>query len=839
MRFQACIAEVRRASGVEMSEEQAADMFEAVAARFKTKRAKAGPEVPDGELFAAAAKELNAEAQALAAIEKRNAILNLKKRVARREFYSSAPDPVMGIEARLVGVNTPFEGSRLSVDAQQRALTKDYIGLFAQDLEATGTFENFRAGTLDREIARELFELTSKDGKPGVTGDPHALAMAKAVHAAQERARVGLNKAGAWIGQYEGYITRTTHDMDRIRRAGYQEWRDYVVDRLDERTFENVSAPVGGEANAREAFLRSVYDALVSGIHLGEAGYQGFKDPAFKGPANLAKKVSQGRVLHWKDANAWMDYAEKFGTGNLSENVVRSLEHAARHTALMREFGTNPRAELDGDIQWVRETRRQELDTVDKLREWEKPLHNRMDELDGTAMMPRNLMLAKWSAGIRTWNGLTKLGGVLLSAVTDAPLKSSELRYQGIGLLEAYTDGVTSLFRGRGRSEETRAVMDDLRAGFEAMRGNIASRFDANDTTPGTLSKLANTFFKMTGLTYWTDAQRDGAMFVMARHLGRQKDAGWDALKPETRRILGVYGIDGTDWELLRAVDWKLADGRAYLTPAAAAGIENTAIAKAGIATGFEDYRNALALKLHSYFADRADYAVLNPGARERAILRQGTQAGTIEGEAFRFVTQFKAFPVAAITRAWGRELYGGQGGFSKMAGIVHMMVATTLFGYAAMAAKDLAKGRAPRDPNDPKTWLAAFTQGGGAGIYGDFLLGDFSRTGRTVVETAAGPTISDAGGLVELWASARKGDDVAGRAFKFAIDHTPYVNLFYTRIALDYLFVYQVQEALNPGFLRRMERRIERDNNQQFILRPSDAIPYGGGNRLFEGVRK
>jgi len=34
------------------------------------------------------------------------------------------------------------------------------------------------------------------------------------------------------------------------------------------------------------------------------------------------------------------------------------------------------------------------------------------------------------------------------------------------------------------------------------------------------------------------------------------------------------------------------------------------------------------------------------------------------------------------------------------------------------------------------------------------------------------------------------------------------------------------------------MEKRIQTENNQQFMLRPSDAIPYGGGDRLLEGVR-
>lgn len=842
MSFEKCIAEVRRATGGKLSEDEIGAVFEAVAARFRTKRAKTGSEVPDGDLFKAAAAELNREAAAAAAIEKRNAIENLKKRVGRREFYGQAPDPVLGLEAKLVGVNAPFAGARLSVDAVQRALTKDYLGKLGSDLEKTGTFENFRAGTLDREMARELFELTSAEGKPGISGSKQALAMAEAVHAAFERARTGLNRAGAWIGKYDGYIARTSHDMDKIRRAGFDEWRAHVEPRLDERTFEGLGADAG-DAAARTRFLQNIYDALASGVHLGEAGYSGFKDPAFAkiggGPGNLAKRLSKGRVLHWKDADAWMDYAEKFGRGNLAENVTAALEHAARHTGLLREFGTNPRAELEADIQHLKETRRQDLALVDKLRSWEKPLANRMDELDGTANMPRNLWWAKVNSSFRALQSLSSLGGVVLSAIGDVPLKASELNYQGIGFLEAYTDGFTSLFRGRGKSPETRAVMDDLRAGFEGMRGNIAGRFDANDTLPGVLAKAQNVFFKWNGLTYWTDAQRDGAVFVMARHLGRLQRTAWEALPERNRSLLEQYGIEGAEWDLLRGADWAQADGRRYLTPKAVEGIDDAKIgAEFGDKIDIEAWRETLALKLHGYFADRADIAILNPGARERAILRQGTQAGTPEGDGLRYITQFKAFPVAVISRVWGRELYGGQGGFGAVAGIVHLLAASTLFGYAAMSAKDLAKDREPRDPRDEKTWLAAFLQGGGAGIYGDFIVGEYSRFGRSVLETLAGPALSDLAALFDLWNRVKKGDDVAAATFKFGLDNTPFANVFYARWALNWLFFYQIQEALNPGFLRRMEKRIQTENNQQFMLRPSDAIPYGGGDRVFEGVR-
>jgi hypothetical protein len=48
-----------------------------------------------------------------------------------------------------------------------------------------------------------------------------------------------------------------------------------------------------------------------------------------------------------------------------------------------------------------------------------------------------------------------------------------------------------------------------------------------------------------------------------------------------------------------------------------------------------------------------------------------------------------------------------------------------------------------------------------------------------------------------------------------FAINNTPFVNLFYTRPALDYLFLNALREATSPGFLKRQERRRFKDYGQ------------------------
>jgi len=36
-------------------------------------------------------------------------------------------------------------------------------------------------------------------------------------------------------------------------------------------------------------------------------------------------------------------------------------------------------------------------------------------------------------------------------------------------------------------------------------------------------------------------------------------------------------------------------------------------------------------------------------------------------------------------------------------------------------------------------------------------------------------------------------------------------------------LFIFGIQEASNPGYLRRMEKRLKTENDQEFIFSPSE----------------
>ena len=249
--------------------------------------------------------------------------------------------------------------------------------------------------------------------------------------------------------------------------------------------------------------------------------------------------------------------------------------------------------------------------------------------------------------------------------------------------------------------------------------------------------------------------------------------------------------------------------------------------------------QDGLAEKLRAYYTDRTSYGVLKGGIRERFASTQGYQAGTPAGEAFRFFGQFKNYSVSFVNKAFGRfaeadTFWQVPGALARMPWgekrqAAQLILAMTALGYVSMSLKQITKGQEPPDPTDRATWGQAFLQGGGAGIYGDFLTADFNRFGGGGLETLAGPAVGSASDLLRLygamqdWATGKTENAPDAQAFNIFKNNTPFLNLFYVRAALDYLILYDVQEAISPGSLRRMERRLKKEQGKEFILRPSE----------------
>ncbi len=841
MAAQDCIDTIQaaaKAAGRELDLEELTELVGDLQARIKQLQATDGM-LGLEEAAMKAADEMGNQVKLAAVIEKRNALLNARRRAELvgyiRSTWSDRPD--LGLESFLVGTNVARAGARRSVAAEQKQLSQAYIAGFLNDIEKEGLLPFLTRGDLDQDIADSLWRIGMDKPLDGLSKE--AVSIAKIMQKYQEAARIDANRAGAFIRKLPGYVVRQSHDPYKLQRAGFKQWRDEILPLLDERTFE-----AGSDV---DGFLMATYNNLVSGVHLKVSTPE---PTGFKGPRNLAKKVSAERVLHFKDGVSWDQYNKVYGTGSLREAFIGGLDRSGESTGLMRRLGTNPESNWNAALDELQMDLKDDPEGLKKFNNDRSTLlKTRFAEIDGTSRLAANHVWARRSANIRAWQSMAKLGGAVISAVTDLPVAASEMRYQGKGMLGSMGTLIGGMVKGKKPAEQ-REILSTLGVFFDSVRGEVVSKFSADDTLGGKMSRAQQLFFKLNGLTWWTDTMRSTAALMMSHHLAYNRSLGWDKMNPDLQRTLELFDIDAGKWDLLRSTPAKESDGREYMTTQGIDSIPEEALAgyltskgRAVNDAAIGELREELRGSLRSYITDRASYAVIEPDARTRAIMRRGTQPGTVAGELLRFVGQFKAFPVAVLQKSIGRELYGRgykpspyganvgrelmqsmRSGNGEKLGVAQLMLWTTLFGYGAMAMKDIVKGREPRPVDDPKTWVAAMLQGGALGLYGDFLFGEANRFGGGLTQSLSGPTLGLIDGGYDLFARMRDGDDAAAASFRFAIQNTPFANLFYTRTAMDYLFLHSVQEALNPGALRRMERRIEKENAQQFLLRPSQT---------------
>lgn len=784
------------------------------------------------------AAEITKQAKIAAALQKRNQLLNARAYGNIMTAVRADPaNPAKALSALMVG---DARRGLFSVDAKQQAIMADHVGLLAADLQRADLINIFKSNELDAEIYRELF-----DGI-GSSGSKEARQIAESIRKVQKKLLDRKNRNGANISELENYVVRQSHDSILIRGKGTaadkQRWIDEVKQLIDrEKTFKSKPPEMG-----EDKFLGNIYDNLVTGNHQKTDalyGDDGVIDEIseFRGPRNLAKKLSSERIIHFRDGKSAFAYANKYSRMSLSEAVLNSITHDAQAIGLLETFGTNPRKMFELVVRDMQQEAKGDPKAFGRIST--RVLNNQFGELDGT-MRARGAGQPVWglntdfagiAAGVRMIQNMAKLGFATISSVSDLGTKAAFINANTErGIFGSYAVAFRDTFR-LFNNKEQKELAYLLSVGVENMLGDVHARFGANDSGPGAIAKAHQMFFKLNGMAWWNNAQKTGIARMLSADLANYTKRSFDKVPSETQRLLRLYGIGETEWSALRSLDMKAVDGRRYVVPNQMEELADDVIDsiirdKTGVLDITDKMRQELKddlrTKFSAYLTDSADTAIPTPGARERAFMNQGLPRGTVGGEAIRMVMQLKGFPITYIMKGMSRQVANG-----GMVGLAKMMVGTTMLGYLANAMKDVLKGREPLEvfgddyTLNKETLTRAFIQGGGAGIYGDFIFGEFNRYGQSPLQALSGPTLGTAEDILKLYAKFRDGEDASASVVNLAIRNTPFINLFYTKMAMDYLFIYELQEFANPGYLKRMERRMAKDTGQDFYFPPSQAV--------------
>lgn len=836
-----CVDLIRNGVAAGMDDDELLGLFEQVKkTRHALERKQGGVDNVERALQEAVAQ--TGDRQILESTAKKRALaLQATARLKAVDYVLStfAGQEEKGLSTLLVGSNYAKDSTRLSVDAQQLSLGGHYVGGLLADITALGDshLELFRRGVMDNDVARALWELDNPEAK-SFKGPKEAEEVAGIIHKWQEQARSDANLSGALIGKLPGYIVRQSHNRSKLRRAGFEAWHKFLTEGGEDGTplldWEKIQDGTLITDQQRRDFLYAAYNHITVGRENPQAPNSlGGMKPSTVG--NIANRMSHERVLHFADADAWAAYNSQFGVGNLREAVIRGLMSSAQSTALMRTLGPSPQHNFNSMVNDVRSAlyARGDTDGVARLDNARRALSNQIKEVDGSLNFEGNASAAAIGRTIRMWQNMTKLGKVLMSSFSDIPLFSGEFAYQGRSFFGSMLEGMGSMLKGRGTVEQQK-ILSQLGVFFDGMAADVTARF-SGDELPGRMTRMQNIFFKLNGLQWWTDTWRKSAALMMSHDLALDRALDWSGLSMQRKRLLSMYGIDAERWDIIRSGETRAADGRDYLTPDAINDVPDSTLVSYLQRQGqdatparLENLRFDLQNQLRTMIRDRLDFAVLTPDGKTRSYVRQGTAAGTGVGETLRFIMQFKSFPIAFMQKVMGREFIGraNEGKGAAFLNFSRLFLMTTLFGYGSMTAKEWLAGKTPRIPENAESFkkiaMAAAAQGGGLGIYGDFLFGEANRMGGGFSNTILGPTL---GGTItdaeNLYKRLRDGDSVAQAAARFVINATPGNNLWWFRTGFDYTIGYALFESMKPGFYARTKRRVERENNQTFWMRP------------------
>jgi hypothetical protein len=453
------------------------------------------------------------EARAAAAVARKQAAVNILRRQALEERISVIKAEgftgMDAIEALLVGSNRRFTGARNSIDAARMALKKDFLGGLFNDLEATNTpIQNlFRDEGFSADVVREIIS-------PGGTNNAEARRVAEVMSRHMEKARLRMNEAGASIGKLDGYIPQS-HDAwkltagQRDGRSARQGWIEGIRDRLDPaKTFGMDAAEAATPEGAAEVtrILSAIYDNITLGRDIGPTAVERGERT---GAPNLANKLARHRVLHFKDADAFLAYHAEYGRGGALTGVLTHLDTAARSTALLETLGTNPETMLKsiiaGETRELREATaggdigRREMQALKRLQEAQDLKGNSQvaawwKELTGEANWPTNLGIARYTAMARAVQSMSKLGFATISAIADLPNKAMNMRVHGSSWPRALLEGFSQYFESY--TGDKRRLALDLGAFVDDVGNDLRLRWDMSETMPGRLAGLQDRFFR-------------------------------------------------------------------------------------------------------------------------------------------------------------------------------------------------------------------------------------------------------------------------------------------------------------------------------------------------------
>ncbi|CAM86189.1 hypothetical protein ABBY13_10160 [Acinetobacter baumannii AYE] len=724
----------------------------------------------------------------------------------------------MEVIDRMVAAHGDMSGIQ-SIDSKARGIASIYRG------ELVDFYTNIKGGLgvfTDQELVQKI--VRERFGEN--TGDALAKKISDKMGDVFETMRDRFNRNGGDIGKLDNWGLPQTHNLEKIAKAGKEAWVNKAESLIDTRQYVHENGDYYSQQEIR-SLLEYTYDTLSSdGANKIEVGRQATGG----GTSKVTNRHGESRVLHFKDAESWLEYQSEFGGMQFVDLVEAHINGLSKDIAMVENLGSNPKTALkilmDAAAKKDWEGQIPEK-TTKRVR---KRIETMFDELSG-GNSPQSEVLANLGVLYRSMNVAAMLGGTTISSITDQAMIAKTANVHGLSYRKTFGELVDQL---NPANKADRELAHSLGLATEEMIGSIArwsddgltSTYGKSEKLARISSGIASQVMRVSGLNALTAASKVGFTKLLMEKYGRlSRSKAWNDLDAQDRELLSNTGLDERAWQVFQLAD-PVVDrkGNQLMSARSIYEIPDEKL------TAFGDpkqVKDQVSSQLQAHLLDEQGLAVVEAGLREKTLINVGAR-GTITGEIVRGLAQFKSFSAAFLmrhgSRAFAQEGIKGKAGYA-----VPLFVTLTLLGGLVVQLKELLNGNDPQtiyDSNDPKKagsfFIRSAVQGGGLSFLGDILVAGTDTSGRDANSFVAGPLGNDFTALLGLTVgnltqyNEGKDTNFGNEAFKFVKGKIPAQNLWYTKAAINRMVFDEMQDTIAPGYREKALRKAERQQDRE-----------------------
>lgn len=448
---------------------------------------------------------------------------------------------------RMVAAHGDMSGIQ-SIDSKARAIASVYRG------ELVDFYTNVKGGLgvfTDVELVQKIVRERFNDN----TGDPLAKKISDKMGEVFEGMRERFNRAGGDIGKLDDWGLPQTHNLEKIVKAGKQAWVQKAEGLIDTSKYVHEDGTYYSQQEIRD-LLEYSFDTLSSnGANKTEIGRQ-----SFGGNSKVTSRHSESRVLHFKDAESWVEYQSEFGGMSFVDLIEAHVNGLSKDIAMVENLGSSPKNSMRILMDAAEQKDWQnglDADTTGKSR---KRAQTMFDEFSGQNT-PQSEVLANMGLAYRSMNVASMLGGTTISSVTDQAMIAKTASVHGIAFRKTFGELLTQL---NPKNKEDRELAHSLGLATEEMLGSIARWSDDGLTSVhGKSQKLARVssgvasqVMRVSGLNALTAASKVGFTKMLMEKYGRlSRSKAWADLDAMDRELMEKTGLSERAWEVMRLAD--------------------------------------------------------------------------------------------------------------------------------------------------------------------------------------------------------------------------------------------------------------------------------------------